>query len=43
MSTITEDTMESTHIMVLEAIQREEVMTKHCDCKLMFKEEQDGP
>jgi hypothetical protein len=27
----------------LEAIQREEVMTKHWDCKLMFKEEEDGP
>jgi hypothetical protein len=32
--TITEETMEST---LLEAIQREEVMTKHWDCKLMFK------
>jgi hypothetical protein len=30
--------MEST---LLEAIQREEVMTKHCDCKLMFKEAED--
>jgi hypothetical protein len=33
--------MEST--LVLKAIQREEVMTKHWDCKLMFKEEEDGP
>jgi hypothetical protein len=32
--------MEST---LLEAIQSEEVMMKHWDCKLMFKEEQDGP
>jgi hypothetical protein len=32
--------MEST---LLEAIQREEVMAKHWDCKLMFKEEVDGP
>jgi hypothetical protein len=38
--TITEATMEST---LLEAIQREEVMTKHWDCKLVFKEEEDGP
>jgi hypothetical protein len=37
---ITEATMESS---LLEAIQREEVMTKHWDCKLMFKEEEDGP
>jgi hypothetical protein len=29
--------------LLLEAIQREEVMTKHWDCKLMFKEEEDGP
>jgi hypothetical protein len=28
--------------LILEAIQREEVMTKHWDCKLMFKEEEDG-
>jgi hypothetical protein len=28
---------------LLEAMQREEVMTKHWDCKLMFKEEEDGP
>jgi hypothetical protein len=28
---------------ILEAMQREEVMTKHCDCKLMFKEEEDTP
>jgi hypothetical protein len=33
-------TMES---LLLEAIQREEVMTKQWDCKLMFKEEEDGP
>jgi hypothetical protein len=32
--------MEST---LLEAIQREEVMTKHWDCKLVFKEEEDEP
>jgi hypothetical protein len=32
--------MEST---LLEAIQREEVVTKHWDCKLIFKEEEDGP
>jgi hypothetical protein len=33
--------MESTQ---LEAIQREEVMTKHWDCKLMFKKEEvNGP
>jgi hypothetical protein len=38
--TITEATMEST---LIKAIQREEVMTKHWDCKLMFKEEEDGP
>jgi hypothetical protein len=31
--------MEST---LLEAIQREEVIRKHWDCKLMCKEEQDG-
>jgi hypothetical protein len=29
--------------LLLEAIQRDEVMTKHWDCKLMFKEEEDGP
>jgi hypothetical protein len=29
--------------LLLDAIQREEVMTKHWDCKLMFKEEEDGP
>jgi hypothetical protein len=29
--------------LLLETIQREEVMTKHWDCKLMFKEEEDGP
>jgi hypothetical protein len=40
MSTIEEATMEST---LLEAIQREEVMSKHWDCKLMFKEEEGGP
>jgi hypothetical protein len=28
---------------ILEAMQREEVMTKHWDCKLMFKEEEDTP
>jgi hypothetical protein len=28
---------------ILEAMQREEVMTKHWDCKLMFKEEEDAP
>jgi hypothetical protein len=28
---------------LLEAMQREEVMTKHWDCKLMFKEEENGP
>jgi hypothetical protein len=39
-NSITEATMEST---LLEAIQQEEVMTKQWDCKLMFKEEQDGP
>jgi hypothetical protein len=39
-STITESTMQST---LLEAIQREEVMTKHWDCKLVFKEEEDRP
>jgi hypothetical protein len=33
-------TMES---LLFEAIQREEVMTKQCDCNLMFKEEEDGP
>jgi hypothetical protein len=32
--------MEST---LLEVIQRGEVMTIHWDCKLMFKEEEDGP
>jgi hypothetical protein len=32
--------MEST---LLELIQRGEVMTTHWDCKLMFKEEEDGP
>jgi hypothetical protein len=40
MSMITEAIMEAT---LLEAIQREEVMTRHWDCKLMFKEEEDGP
>jgi hypothetical protein len=29
--------------LLLEAIQREEVMTKHWDCKLMLKEEEDAP
>jgi hypothetical protein len=29
--------------LLLEAIQREEVMTKHWYYKLMFKEEEDGP
>jgi hypothetical protein len=33
-------TMES---LLLDAIQKEEVMTKHWDCKLMFKEEEVGP
>jgi hypothetical protein len=28
---------------ILEAMRREEVMTKHWDCKLMFKEEEDCP
>jgi hypothetical protein len=28
---------------ILEAMQREEVMTKHGDCKLMFKEGEDTP
>jgi hypothetical protein len=28
---------------LLEVMQREEVVTKHWDCKLMFKEEEDGP
>jgi hypothetical protein len=36
--TIIEATMEST---LLEAIQREEVMTKHWDCKLVFKKRAD--
>jgi hypothetical protein len=30
-------------LSILEAMQREEVMTKHWDCKLMFKEEEDTP
>jgi hypothetical protein len=30
-------------LLLLEAIQREEVMTKHWDCKLVFKEEEDSP
>jgi hypothetical protein len=30
-------------LLLLEAIQREEVMTKHGDCKLTFKEEVDDP
>jgi hypothetical protein len=30
-------------LLILEAMQREEVMTKHWDCKLMFKEEEDTP
>jgi hypothetical protein len=30
-------------LSILEAMQREEVMTKHWDCKLMFKEEEDIP
>jgi hypothetical protein len=34
------DTMES---LLLKAMQREEKMKKHRDCKLMFKEEEDGP
>jgi hypothetical protein len=38
--TITETTIEST---LLKAIQREEVMATRWDCKLMFKEEVDGP
>jgi hypothetical protein len=29
--------------LLLEAIQREEVMTKHWNCKLVFKEEEEGP
>jgi hypothetical protein len=29
--------------LLLEAIHREEVMKKHWDYKLMFKEEEDGP
>jgi hypothetical protein len=29
--------------LLLEAIKREEVMTKHWDCKFMFKEEEGGP
>jgi hypothetical protein len=29
--------------LLLEAIQRDEVMTKHWDYKLMFKEEEDSP
>jgi hypothetical protein len=33
-------TMESS---ILEAMQREEVMTRHWDCKFMFKEEEDAP
>jgi hypothetical protein len=37
---LTEATMEST---LLEVVQREEVITKHWDCKLMFKEEVNGP
>jgi hypothetical protein len=28
--------------LLLEGMQREELMTKHWDCKLMFKEEEDG-
>jgi hypothetical protein len=39
-NSITGATIEST---LLEMIQREEMMTKHWDCKLVFKEEQDGP
>jgi hypothetical protein len=39
-STITEATMEPT---LREATQREEVITKYWDCKLMLKEEADGP
>jgi hypothetical protein len=30
-------------LSILEAMQRGEVMTKHWDCKLMFKEEEDTP
>jgi hypothetical protein len=30
-------------VSILEAMQREEVMTIHWDCKLMFKEEEDCP
>jgi hypothetical protein len=30
-------------LSILEEIQREEVMTKHWDCKLMFKQEEDTP
>jgi hypothetical protein len=29
--------------LLLEAIQREEVMRKYWDCKLMFNEEEDSP
>jgi hypothetical protein len=29
--------------LLFKAIQREELMTKHWDCKIMFKEEEDGP
>jgi hypothetical protein len=28
---------------LLDAIQREKVITKNWDCKLIFKEEEDGP
>jgi hypothetical protein len=30
-------------VLLLEVIQRKEVMTKHWDCKLVFKEEEGGP
>jgi hypothetical protein len=30
-------------LSLLEAMQREEVIIKHWDCKLMFKEEEDAP
>jgi hypothetical protein len=30
-------------LLLLDAMQREEVMTKHWDCKRMFKEEEDSP
>jgi hypothetical protein len=30
-------------LSILEAMQREEVIKKHWDCNLMFKEEKDSP